>query len=181
MDTSYADVLTFWFEEIDSRMWFTKDRDFDELIHDRFLEIHRKARICETAHWRRTPEGRLAEIIVLDQFSRNIFRDTSRAFENDSLALALAQDAVLIGADQHLPTIGKAFLYMPFMHSESQAVHEDAVRLFSQPGLEGSLEYELLHKEIIDRFGRYPYRNEILGRDSTREELEFLKLPGSTF
>lgn len=181
MKTDVQDVLNFWFEEIDSRMWFSKDSDFDELIRDRFTDIHNKAKICETFEWRKTADGRLAEIIVLDQFSRNMYRNSSRAFENDHLALALAQEAVRCGDDQKLSPISKAFIYMPYMHSESQKVHEEAVRLFSQPGLEGSLEFELLHKEIIDRFGRYPYRNELLGRASSKEELEFLKLPGSTF
>ncbi|MDG0815987.1 DUF924 family protein [Bdellovibrio svalbardensis] len=181
MEINSQDILNFWFEEIDSRLWFAKDHNFDDLIRERFTDIHNKAVLCETYDWRKTPEGRLAEIIVLDQFSRNMYRDDSRAFENDRLALALAQEAVQSGDDQHLSPISKAFMYMPYMHSESQKIHEEAVRLFSQPGLEGSLEYELLHKEIIDRFGRYPYRNEFLGRPSTREELEFLKLPGSTF
>ncbi len=181
MKTGLQEVLNFWFEEIDSRMWFAKDRDFDELIRDRFFEVHHQAKACETFFWRKSPEGRLAEIIVLDQFSRNIYRNDARSFENDPLALALAQETVQCGDDQKLSPISKAFIYMPYMHSESQRIHEEAVRLFSQPGLEGSLEYELLHKDIIDRFGRYPYRNEYLGRPSSKEELEFLKLPSSTF
>lgn len=175
------DVLHFWFEEIDQRLWFAKDSDFDRLIRERFTDVHEKAKISETYQWRRTPEGRLAEVIVLDQFSRNMYRDTPQAFANDAIALTLAQEAVHCGDDQKLTQMGKAFLYMPYMHSESEIIHEEAVRLFSQPGLESSLEYEFLHKEIIDRFGRFPYRNEILGRSSSREELEFLKLPGSSF
>lgn len=181
MEISAQDILHFWFEEIDSRLWFSKDAHFDELIRQRFTDIHSKARIGETYRWRATPEGRLAEIILLDQFSRNMFRDSLRAFENDIQALILAQEMVLSGDDRSLSSVGKTFAYMPYMHSESELIHEEAVRLFSQAGLESSLEYELLHKEIIDRFGRFPYRNHLLGRTSTREELEFLKLPGSTF
>jgi len=181
MEASPIEIIHFWFEEIDSRLWFSKDPDFDDLIRDRFQHVHRQAQICETYSWRSSSEGRLAEILILDQFSRNMYRDTPHAFENDSLALALSQMAIQEGADRELSLVGKVFLYMPFMHSESPLIHDEAVRLFSQPGLEGSLEYELLHKEIIDRFGRYPYRNEILGRRSSREELEFLKLPGSAF
>ncbi|MBO9665807.1 MAG: DUF924 domain-containing protein [Bdellovibrio sp.] len=181
MDSRAQEILHFWFHEIDSRLWFTKDRGLDELVRTRFFEIYKKVACCETYTWRKTARGRLAEIIVLDQFSRNMFRDSPLAFKNDTLALALAQEAVACGDDKKLNLLERSFLYMPYMHSESEKVHEEAVRLFSQQGLESSLEFELLHKEMIDRFGRYPYRNEILGRDSTREELEFLKLPGSTF
>ena len=130
---------------------------------------------------RASPEGQLAEILVLDQFSRNMFRDDSRAFAQDVLALVLAQEAVRSGADQSLSPTERAFLYMPYMHSESAAIHVEAVRLFDQPGLKGNLEFEHRHKAIIDRFGRYPHRNAVLGRDSTAEEREFLKQPGSGF
>jgi uncharacterized protein (DUF924 family) len=181
MDHRALEVLHFWFHEIESRLWFSKDSKFDDLIRERFTGIYHQVASCETYEWRKTPKGRLAEIIVLDQFSRNMFRDSALAFKNDTLALALAQEAVASGDDKKLSLIERSFLYMPYMHSESEKIHEEAVRLFSQKGLEGNLEFELLHKEMIDRFGRYPYRNEILGRDSTREELEFLKLPGSTF
>ena len=181
MKIEAIDIYNFWFKEIDPRMWFTKDPEFDQLIRERFAEVYSQVENCETFHWRTTPQGRLAEILVLDQFSRNMFRDTPLAFKNDHLALALAQEAVASGDDKKLSNIEKPFIYMPYMHSESEIIHEAAVHMFSQPGLEGSLEYELLHKEIIDRFGRYPHRNEILGRDSSHEEMEFLKLPGSNF
>ncbi|WP_413557792.1 DUF924 family protein [Bdellovibrio sp. HCB209] len=181
MDTNALDVLKFWFEETDQRLWFAKNAEFDELIRSRFEEIHAKAENCETYLWRKNPRGRLAEIIVLDQFSRNMYRDTPRAFSNDSLALALAQEAIACGDDQKLKPQERAFLYLPFMHSESEVIHKEAMRLFSQEGLETNLEFELAHKGLIDRFGRYPYRNEILGRESTKEELEYLKMPGSSF
>ena len=181
MSVNAAYVLHFWFHEIDSKLWFSKDADFDELVKTRFLEIHGQAMRGETFNWRRTPEGRLAEIILLDQFSRNMFRARPESFASDSLALILAQEAIHNGADQKLSNEKKAFLYMPFMHSESLVIHEEAVKLFSQPGLEFNLDFELKHKAIIERFGRYPHRNAILGRASTEAELEFLSQPGSAF
>ena len=126
-------------------------------------------------------EGRLAEILVLDQFSRNVYRDTPRAFAQDALALALAQELVASGQDRSLPLAQRSFAYMPYMHSESALVHAQAVELFSQPGLEDTLRFELRHKEIIDRFGRYPHRNALLGRESSPEELTFLSEPGLGF
>ena len=118
---------------------------------------------------------------MLDQFSRNMFRDSPLAFAQDPLALALAQEAVACGADQALSQIERNFLYMPYMHSESPAIHLQAVALFENNGIANSLDYEHRHKAIIDRFGRYPHRNAALGRASTPEELEFLKQPGSSF
>jgi uncharacterized protein (DUF924 family) len=126
----------------------------------------------------------LAEVLVLDQFSRNVYRrkpQRPRAFAQDALALALAQELVASGQDRTLPLAQRNFAYMPYMHSESALVHEQAVALFSQPGMADTLRFELLHKAIIDRFGRYPHRNAILGRSSTAEELAFLSEPGSSF
>lgn len=177
----FQTVIRFWFEETETRQWFKKDLQFDQLIRDRFQETHLAATKGELFHWRQEPQGRLAEIIVLDQFSRNMFRDRPESFAFDSIALVLAQEAVSAGADKELASSQQSFLYMPYMHSESLIIHEQAVLLFSQPGLEGNLEYELKHQAIIERFGRYPHRNEILGRKSTEEELEFLNQPGSSF
>jgi uncharacterized protein (DUF924 family) len=174
-------VLEFWFNEITPKQWWTRSADFDRHIESRFGALHRAASACELDAWRKTALGRLAEIIVLDQFSRNIHRDHPLAFACDALALALAQTAVTGNADREFPIAQRAFLYMPYMHSESPKIHLDAVSLFSQPGMEGNLEFELRHKEIIDRFGRYPHRNAALGRPSTAEEIEFLKTPGSSF
>ncbi|WP_413290441.1 DUF924 family protein [Bdellovibrio sp. HCB337] len=175
------DVLRFWFEEIPRKQWFMKDPAFDELVRKNFLETHLQVSRGETFTWRKLAEGRLAEIIVLDQFSRNMFRDTPMSFQFDSLALVLAQEAVSSGADQALMLDQRAFIYMPYMHSESLKIHDEAVRLFSQSGLENSLNFEIQHKKIIERFGRYPHRNAVLGRISTPEEIEFLKGPGSSF
>jgi uncharacterized protein (DUF924 family) len=174
-------VLSFWFEEIDPKQWWKKDPGFDRLCRDRFLDLHRQAAQGELFHWRDDAPGRLAEIIILDQFSRNMFRDTPRAFAYDAIALVLAQEAVRCGADQQLDTQRRSFLYMPYMHSESARIHAEALRLITQLGNEGTLKFEIQHKEIIDRFGRYPHRNEILGRVSTIEERDFLQQPGSSF
>ena len=175
------EVLNFWFEEITPEQWWKKDENFDQICRDRFLTLHQQAAQGELFQWRDTADGRLAEIIVLDQFSRNLFRDTAAAFAYDGMALILAQEAVRAGADQQLPKERCAFLYMPYMHSESPRIHEEAVRLMTALGNEGTLNFELKHKEIIDRFGRYPHRNIILGRSSTEEEQAFLQQPGSSF
>ena len=178
----YEQIINFWFNEIKPKQWYVKDPEFDLLIKDRFSQCHEQASRCELANWRQWPLGRLAEVIVLDQLSRNLYRDDYRAFACDALALALAQEAISANVqDSFTNTSQKSFLYMPFMHSESKAIHETAVQLFSEPGLESNLEFELKHKAIIDRFGRYPHRNIILGRESTEEEEAFLKQPGSSF
>ena len=177
----HEDILNFWFQEIDPKMWFTKDSEFDDLIRSRFLDIHTKAKNCELFKWRSEAKGRLAEIIILDQFSRNLFRESPEAFGSDSLALALAQEAVSLGMDEELNNLEKSFLYMPYMHSESLAIHEVAIELYSKEGLENNLDFESKHKEIIERFGRYPHRNQILGRQSSAEEIDFLQQEGSSF
>ena len=181
MAETYQGVLDFWFKEIDPAQWWTKDQDFDTLIRQRFNELHRQAIDCELAPWRACVEGRLAEIIVLDQFSRNIFRDQAQSFTYDKLALALAQETVSLGLDLQLGQNHRSFLYMPYMHSESKSIHEQAELLFSGLGNENNLDFERKHKIIIDRFGRYPHRNLILERASTAEEIEFLAQPGSSF
>jgi len=179
--SSFQDVLEFWFVELEPRQWWTKDTIIDQLIRDRFGELHDDAIASKLYCWRESGMGRLAEIIVLDQFSRNIYRDQAKAFAWDGMALVLAQEAVRIGADQELEAPEKAFFYMPYMHSESMAIHTQAVKLFDQPGVEFNLEFELKHKIIIDRFGRYPHRNTVLGRTSTADEIEFLSQPDSSF
>lgn len=177
----YQEVLHFWFSELEPKQWWIKDEKLDALIKTRFAKIHAEANAGELFSWRTTPLSSLAEIIVLDQFSRNIYRDAPQSFASDSLALALAQFAISKGFDAPLPPEQRGFLYMPFMHSESKIIHEEAVKLFEALGNESSLEFEHKHKAIIDRFGRYPHRNSILGRNSTPEELEFLQQPGSSF
>lgn len=175
------EILKFWFQEATPQQRFAKDIQFDELIRARFGACYEQAVTGELFSWRKTAEGRLAEIILLDQFSRNLFRDHPRCFAADPQALTLAQEMVLLGLDQQFSTEMRSFIYMPYMHSESLLIHEEAVRLFSLPGLEDSLKYEYMHLNIIKRFGRYPHRNKILGRESTAAEIEFLKGPNSGF
>jgi uncharacterized protein (DUF924 family) len=177
----YQSVLQFWFEEISPAQWWKVDEDFDRLIVQRFSELHRRATSSELFVWRAEPGGRLAEVIVLDQFSRNIYRGDRLAFAADNMALALAQEAVAAKADRTLPPEQRVFLYMPYMHSESRAIHEVAERLFKENAPKSNYDFELRHKAIIDRFGRYPHRNPVLGRQSTEEELAFLAQPGSSF
>lgn len=177
----FDDVLTFWFDDLEPQQWWRKDGVVDAEISRRFNGTHRTAYTGELADWRKEPAGRLAEIIVLDQFSRNLFRDDARAFAQDGMALLLAQEAIATGADKIFGTPKKAFFYMPFMHSESLLIHAQAVRLFDQPGAEFNLEFEMKHKAIIDRFGRYPHRNVVLGRESTPEERIFLAGTDASF
>jgi uncharacterized protein (DUF924 family) len=177
----YPSVLQFWFSEITPAQWWKVDPAFDALVAERFGAIHAQAIHAELYEWRRTAKGRLAEVIVLDQFSRNIYRGTHRAFEADAMALALAQEAVSAKADTELTQEERIFLYMPYMHSESKPIHVIAERLFRENTPKGNYDFELRHKAIIDRFGRFPHRNEMLGRKSTPEELVFLTEPGSSF
>ncbi len=174
-------ILHFWFEELTPKQHFAKDAALDVAIRTRFGDTLQAASRCELFAWRATAEGRLAEIIVLDQFSRNVYRDTPRAFAQDALALMLAQELVASGQDRSLPAAHRVFAYMPTMHSESALVHVQAVALFTQLGMADNLNYALRHKAIIDRFGRFPHRNAILGRASSAEELAFLSEPGSSF
>jgi hypothetical protein len=174
-------VLKFWFEEIAPQQWWRKSPEFDRALTERFGALHRSAAASELLAWRSSAKGRVAEVLVLDQFSRHIYRDRPEAFACDAMALALAQTAVAFGLDKDLPLPLRQFLYMPFMHSESKAVHQEALVLFAAQGLEKSLESERAHQKIIHRFGRYPHRNVLLGRVSTDEELEFLKTPHASF
>ncbi len=174
-------ILAFWFAETAPSRWWTHDPAFDREIATRFGSIHAAAARCELFAWRVTAAGRLAEILVLDQFSRNLHRDSPLAFANDPLALALAQEAVAAGADNELMPVQRSFLYLPYMHSESLPMHEIAVGLYERNGLADNLDFELRHKRIIERFGRYPHRNAVLGRKSTDAEQAFLATPGSSF
>jgi uncharacterized protein (DUF924 family) len=168
-------VLDFWFGELSEADWFAGSTELDETIRTRFAGIH--AAVAAGEYWKYRTGGKslLAEVIVLDQFSRQMFRDTARAFAYDGQALALAQQAVAAGHDTQLNESERMFLYMPFMHSESSEIHHEAVRLFESLGKAEPLKYEKIHKDIIDQFGRYPHRNKTLGRKSTLEEIEYLE------
>jgi uncharacterized protein (DUF924 family) len=175
------EVLKFWFGEAGPDRWWKADPDFDESIRSRFSATWAKAVQGELHGWRAQPHGRLAEIIVLDQFSRNLFRGLPLAFAQDLAALVLAQEAVGAGVHLQLALVERAFLFLPYMHSESRAIHAVAERLYREHAAPGNYDFELRHKAIIDRFGRYPHRNATLGRVSTAEEVEFLRQPGSSF
>ena len=174
-------VLDFWFKAASPKQHFGKDPAFDATVRDRYRTLHAQAAAGELWPWRTTPSGRLAEIIVLDQFSRNLYRNDPRAFAQDGMALVLAQEAVHQGADLALEPAQRVFLYMPYMHSESARVQVESVRLFEASGLTDNIRFAHAHKQIIDRFGRYPHRNAALGRPSSAEEQAFLQDPGSAF
>ena len=165
-------VLDFWFTEENHPFQFARNNGFDAQIRAQFFDIWQQAARGELSHWRDTLQGRLAEIIILDQFSRNLFRDSPQAF---------AQEAVRQPGFADLLPHERHFMLMPLMHSESQVIHEQAVPLFERYTNENALAFEIKHKVIIDHFGRYPHRNAVLGRKTTEEEAEFLKQEGSSF
>lgn len=181
-------VLDFWYgSSTDSdygqfRMWwFQKSDETDARIKENFKTLHREIMNGQHGDMLNTPEGYMAQILVLDQFTRNMFRDTPEAFASDEKALSLAKEAVAKGYDLQLPTFMRAFFYLPYEHSEDIVDQEESIRLYEKLGDSNSLDYAIQHKVIIEKFGRYPHRNEILGRTSTPEEIEFLKQPGSGF
>ena len=193
MDAQAQAVLDFWFLAPDNpghgqsrAEWFRKDDAFDAQIRERFGALIDTAIDGGLRDWAATPRGALAQILVLDQFTRNVYRDTPRAFAGDPQALALAIALTQNGQDQELEPTLRAFVYMPFEHAEDLAMQARAVELFqlltqSREGFESMLDYAQRHQEVIARFGRFPHRNAILGRDSTPEELAFLQQPGSRF
>ena len=175
------DILDFWFSEAVKPYWFKKSEEFDREIERRFLDIYYRAAAGELNHWRDRPGDALALIIILDQFPRNMFRGTPRAFATDVRAVKLAKYAVENNYQHNLSLEEQAFLFMPLMHSENSQEQQQCVELFTKLGKEDNLKFALKHQQIIDRFGRFPHRNKILGRESTLEEKEFLTQPGSSF
>jgi len=180
------EVWYFWFEALSSKQWWQKDEALDQLITLRFTELYRQARSGELYSWRESVRGRLSEIILLDQFSRNMFRDQPQAFAQDAQCLTLAQEAIRVGADQAVTEVQRPFFYLPFMHSESMVIQDVSVQLYEQlvadsDGRQNNVDFALRHRVIIERFGRFPHRNTQLGRASTDAEVEFLKRPGSSF
>lgn len=195
-------ILDFWFGDLKdgevppqelSRMWWAKNRDIDEYIRKNFENDLLSAVKGELGDWESTPRGTLALIILLDQFSRNMYRDTPRAFSQDTQALSTAEKGIEKGFDKGLHPVMRVFFYMPFMHSESKDMQNRSMALFgalekdfTSPRelaemLSDNMEYAERHRAIIEHFGRFPHRNRILGRESTTEEIEFLKQPGSSF
>ena len=177
------EILTFWFEETKPVQWFQKNDDFDELIRSQFDTAYTLARQGILEGWKETPLGCLAYILLLDQFPRNMFRDTAKAFETDPQALEIAKHALDKHFDKTLSPIQKRFIYLPFEHSEDLKDQETSVKLFEKTKKDDPVgyDYAIRHLKIIERFGRFPHRNEILGRKSTPEELTFLKDPDNSF
>ena len=199
-DSRIDEVLGFWFGPLDadgcadsehSARWWKKDAGMDEEITRRFGELHRAVRARELDDWLAEPSGRLAQVIVLDQFSRNMFRGKPASFASDPRALEVALDALDRGDHRTLPRDQRFFLYMPLMHIEDLAMQERMVALFEDllaeapPALRektaGFVKYAEMHRDIIRRFGRFPHRNAILDRTSSPEEVTFLEQPGSSF
>ena len=192
LDPLAAAILDFWFGAEDSPssstprdVWFRKDAAFDAEIRERFGSAIATALAGGYGEWCANAEGALARVLVLDQFTRNVYRDTPTAFAGDARALATAQDAVERGLDRALNPFGRWFLYMPFEHAEDAAAQQRSLALFGvlaqDSGLAAPLEWAQKHADVIARFGRYPHRNAILGRASTPEEVAFLSQPGSRF
>ena len=193
LDSEARAVLDFWFDKDNEPYWFAQNDDFDKQINDKFGKIWQAAKQGECVTWRIADAptdsnssitalaGRLAEIIVLDQFSRNLCREQACAFAQDGMALVLAQEAIGQPHFDTLPTPWRKFIIMPFMHSESAMIHERYLPLFEQLNDADTLDFERRHKDIIDKFCRYPHRNKTLGRESTLEEEAFLQQPNSSF
>lgn len=168
------DVMRFWFVEHDRSHWFGGGPAFDKLLTETFAVTHAEVARGEAWTWRTTPEGRLAEIIVLDQFSRQIYRGQGKAFAQDPMALTLAQELVAGGHDKALEPMQRVFAYLPYQHSESLLIHEEASRLIGSLGIEEVMKFQTAHVDCLKRFGRYPRRNAALGRESTPAELEYI-------
>jgi uncharacterized protein (DUF924 family) len=168
------DVLDFWFVEHGYEDWFGGKSEFDAKLAARFGDLHERVSHGEAWHWRETANGRLAEIIMLDQFSRQLHRGSARAFAQDGMALVLAQEAMFEGADREVELGRPMFFYMPFMHAESLVIQNEGVRLFESLGNADTLKFMIDHRDTIARFGRFPFRNKALGRQSTQDELAYM-------
>ena len=183
MKDSKTEILDFWFVETAPVQWFQKNDEFDGLIRERFGALYEKAKDGFYDGWMQDADGYLALCILLDQFPRNMFRDTPRAFESDPKALDVARRAIALGLDQVLLHVKRRFIYLPFEHSENLEDQKRSVELFETMADEDPLghEYAVRHLKVIEQFGRFPHRNVILGRENTKEEAEYLAEPGSGF
>lgn len=189
MTTAAAhEVIDFWFGAPGAlpygksrAEWFKKSADFDALIRARFLPVYEAAAGGQLAHWNESPLTLLALIVVLDQFPRNLFRESPRAFATDVMALTAARRMTALQWDARLNGVERQFVYLPFEHAEDIAVQRESMRLFASLGNADLLEWARKHAVIVERFGRFPHRNAVLGRASTAEEMEFLRQPGSGF
>jgi uncharacterized protein (DUF924 family) len=188
MPPAAQDILDFWFGAGDRPRaeWFRKDPAFDAAVRERFGPLIEQALQRGIDDWAHSPQPALARIVVLDQFTRNVFRDTPAAFAGDALALAAAQELVAGGQDRRLAPLQRWFVYLPFEHAEDRAAQQESMRLFGllaaeHPERADALEWARRHQVVIERFGRFPHRNAILGRASSAEEAAFLRQPGSSF
>lgn len=192
MTSSVQEILDFWFGKPNQpdygqerKTWFRKDPEFDQEVRSRFLEDYQLSAAGQLEDWKKTPQGCLALILLLDQFPRNIFRGQPQAFATDSQALAVAKHTVDQGFDQELLPVQRWFIYIPYEHSENLADQQRCLQLFStlqdDPKSTSTINYAYQHFQVIERFGRFPHRNQILGRETTPEEAEFLQQPGSSF
>jgi uncharacterized protein (DUF924 family) len=190
--SSAGGILDFWFGREDEpgycefrNVWFQKDEDFDREVQTRFREDHERAANGDLDGWREEAQSALALVILLDQFPRNIFRGDAQAHATDAKAQEVSEHAIERALDRELPAFQRMFLYMPFMHSESIEAQRRSVELFQrlrdEPGGPDVVSYAIGHRDIVERFGRFPHRNDILGRQTTPEEAEFLTQPGSSF
>ncbi|MEO1067411.1 MAG: DUF924 family protein [Pseudomonadota bacterium] len=175
------DVLAFWFEELEPKQHFVKDEALDATIKARFFDLHRALMDGSVPDFTATARGKFAAIIVLDQFSRNMFRGEDAAFASDARALDLAKSLVWSGDDMGFTDDERVFLYMPYMHAENLNDQDDCVRLFEVLGRPDNIDYALQHRDVIRRFGRFPQRNDALDRPSTPEEIDFITTPGTGF
>ena len=180
-DAEMRAVLDFWLLQTGPEKWFSRDDALDEEIRVKFSALHERAVAGELAHWRGTPQGCLGEIIVLDQFSRNLYRDDPRAYAADGQAQKVMTLALARGFDDGMSKDERRFLYMPLQHSEEAADQSTSVELFRALEDDDTFKFTLRHQEIIARFGRFPHRNTDLGRESTTEEITFLQEPDSSF
>jgi uncharacterized protein (DUF924 family) len=193
MQAQASEVLRFWFGTADDpghrlprQQWFVKDAAFDAQIRERFAALIERALAGGLQDWAATPAGALAQIVVLDQFTRNTFRDSARAFAGDAQALPVARALVASGLDRSLSGVMRQFVYLPFEHAEDMVAQRESLRLFAQlerddPAVGELLSWAQRHHDIVARFGRFPHRNAALGRTSTAEEIAFLQQPGSGF
>ncbi len=168
------DIIEFWYADENRELWFKSTPEFDRELQRRFRQTWEQARRGELDHWRAHAEGCLALVIVLDQFPLNMFRGEAQSFATEAQSREVARHALEQGFDRECSTEHKAFLYMPFMHSEDLADQELSLRLYAAPGLESNLRFARHHHDIVARFGRFPHRNAALGRDSSEAEIEYL-------
>ncbi len=174
-DDLIIEILDFWFsDEVKSR-WFNSTPEFDELLRQRYEKVWGQARADSFDHWEQEPEGALALVIILDQFPLNMFRTDARQYSTEAHARKIAGHAIHQGFDRKLEKSKRAFLYLPYMHSESMDDQNRSVELYEAAGLDDNLRFAKHHRDVVKRFGRFPHRNMALGRESTEQEIEYLK------